>query len=147
MSKIQNFFLAADHAGFYLKEKLKKFFASQAINFTDLGTNSSKSVDYPDFAHALAKKISTTPNSTGVLICGSGIGVSIAANRHHGVRAARCCSELDATLARQHNNANVLALAGRQLTFFQAKKIVKKFLTIKFEEGRHKRRVEKIEIK
>jgi len=142
------FYLASDHAGFALKEKLKQVLIDYKIKFEDLGTNSlEKSVDYPDFAHKLAKKISENlTQNRGIGICGTGIGISIALNRHRKIRAARCLSVEDAELTRKHNNANVLVLAGRKTTPKLARQILRKFLEIKFEGGRHKKRVSKIEI-
>ena len=140
------FFLANDHAGFRLKENLKKILAEGGIKFVDLGTNSEESVDYPDFGHALAKKVSENLENRGVGICGSGHGIAMALNRHSKIRAARCLSTEDAEWARRHNDANVLVLAGRQTSATEAEKILAKFLETEFEGGRHEARVEKIEI-
>ncbi len=140
------FFLANDHAGFQLKESLKKNLAERDIEFVDLGTNSEESVDYPDFGHLLAKKILENPTNRGIGVCGSGHGLSMALNRHAGIRAARCVSAEDAELARRHNDANILVLAGRQTSTAEAEKIITKFLETKFEGGRHEKRIEKIEI-
>ncbi|MCF7836521.1 ribose 5-phosphate isomerase B [Candidatus Gracilibacteria bacterium] len=139
-------FLASDHAGFPLKESLKKVLTEREITFEDLGTNSEESVDYPDFGHALAEKVLENADNKGVGICGTGLGISMTLNRHAGIRAARCVSIEDAELSRQHNNANVLVLAGRQLDAKLAAEILTKFLATEFEGGRHKKRVEKIDI-
>jgi ribose 5-phosphate isomerase B len=139
-------YLSSDHAGFPLKESLKKFLTEREIAFEDLGTNSEESVDYPDFGHALAEKVLGNAENQGVGICGTGLGISMALNRHADIRAARCMSEEDAQLARQHNNANVLVLAGRQTSAEDAAKILEKFLATDFEDGRHAERVKKIDI-
>ena len=139
-------FLASDHAGFRLKESLKKILAERGIEFVDLGTNSEESVDYPDFGHKLAEKVLENSENCGIGVCGSGHGIAMAANRHAGIRAARCVNEEDAELARRHNDANILVLAGRQTEATEAKKIFEKFLETEFEGGRHKERIRKIEI-
>lgn len=137
-------YLAADHAGFELKKQLKNWLDKQKIKFQDLGPLSEVAVDYPDYAHKLASLV-VQKRAQGILICGTGLGMSIAANRWRGIRAARCGSELDAKLAREHNNANVLTLGARQISVAKAQKILQKFLTTKFAGGRHQRRVRKIE--
>lgn len=138
-------FIASDHAGFELKSDIKDHFETQNIEFIDLGANSQDSVDYPDFAKKMAKKILSTKNSTGILICGSGIGISIAANRFKGIRAALCRTAEDAELSRLHNDANILALGGRVTQKEQAFEITNKFLNTTFERGRHMNRVNKID--
>ena len=110
--KIKRVFLASDHAGFVLKQKISEFLTNKGINTLDLGTKNSSSVDYPDFAHLLAKKIKTK-NNIGILVCGSGIGMSMAANRHKNIRAALCNNIKSAKLSRMHNNANVIAIGSR----------------------------------
>lgn len=139
-------YLASDHAGFELKEKLKSYLTGENEEFADLGCDSTESCDYPDYAHSLAEKITAEPGARGVAICGNGIGISMALNRHVGIRAARAVSVEDAEMTRRHNDANVLVLGGRTLTSDLAKKIVEKFLITKFEGGRHESRVKKIEI-
>jgi len=136
--------IAADHAGFPLKEELARELKARGFNVLDLGTHSSDSVDYPDFADKLAEAIEDGRAKRGVLICGSGIGVSIAANRHRGVRAALCHDETTARLAREHNDANVLALGGRLTSPKIAKKCLETFLATPFGGGRHERRVAKL---
>ena len=134
--------IASDHAGFELKEFIKQSFKD--VQFIDVGTNSKDSCDYPDFGFAAAKKIASGEVETGIVICGSGIGISIAANREPKVRCALCVSEEMAKLARQHNDANVLALGARLVTKSEAIIIVEAFLDTPFEGGRHEKRVEKL---
>ena len=142
--KIKRVFLASDHAGFVLKQKISKFLTSKEIKILDLGTKNSSSVDYPDFAHLLAKKMKAKDNNIGILVCGSGIGMSMAANRHKNIRAALCNNIKSAKLSRMHNNANVLALGSRLTKKEVALKCVNIFLKTPFEGGRHLRRVKKI---
>ncbi len=134
--------IACDHGGYELKEAIKARFKD--FDWLDLGTNSADSVDYPDYGQALARKIESGEVSRGILICGSGIGISIAANRFPAVRAALCTSVKMATLAREHNNANVLALGARITDEPLALEMVKTFFSTEFEGGRHQRRVEKL---
>ena len=136
--------IGCDHAGFELKEKLKKRFEQQGSRVEDFGTHSKDSVDYPDFAHPLAQSIEDHRNDMGILICGSANGVAMAANRHKGVRASICWNEEVAALARKHNNANVLCLPSRFLDEVKAEAIAETFFATPFEGGRHSRRVEKI---
>jgi len=138
--------IAADHGGYELKEMLKADLEGLGFDVLDLGTNSNDSVDYPDFGHALGQAIEDNKARYGVAICGSGIGISIAANRHANVRAALCHDGLTAKLARQHNNANVLALGARIIGIETARDAVSAFFTTYFEGGRHERRVDKIEL-
>lgn len=138
-------YIASDHAGFELKNKLCAFFTASNLKYDDLGTQSNESCDYTDFAHKLALKIDD--ESFGILICGSGIGMSVVANRHSGIRCALCSESLSAKLARKHNNANVLALGGRLIGTDLALEIVREFINTEFEGGRHLRRIEKIEVK
>lgn len=137
--------LAADHAGFEEKEKIKKTLADLGIEFRDFGTDSADSVDYPDYARKVAQAVSSGEFEQGLLVCGSGTGMAIAANKVRGVRAAVAWNEEIARLARQHNNANVLALAARYVPDEEQKKIVEAFFSTDFDGGRHERRVEKIE--
>jgi ribose 5-phosphate isomerase B len=139
-------YLASDHAGYELKEKLKQYLSEEKIAFEDLGTNSTDSVDYSDFGHTLAKKVLENSDSRGVGICGTGLGISMALNRHDGIRAARSMSVEDAHLARQHNGSNVLVLAGRQTDSETAKKMLAEFLKTPFEGGRHGNRIRKIDL-
>lgn len=137
--------IASDHAGYKMKEMLKKFLEEEGYEFLDLGTNSERSVDYPDYAQKLCKKILKGKADFGILVCGSGIGMSIAANRFKGIRAALCHNSEIAKLARLHNNANILCLGERIIGEEVAKECVKTFLSTKFESGRHARRVCKID--
>ena len=136
--------IAADHAGFDLKSTLVDELRRIGANVIDLGTHSTDSVDYPDFADAVAKAIGAGQAVRGVLVCGTGIGISIAANRHKGVRAALCRDSTDARLAREHNDANVLVLGGRTTGVETARDCLKSFLSTPFAGGRHQRRVEKM---
>jgi ribose 5-phosphate isomerase B len=137
--------LGSDHAGFLLKEKLKSALDRLGVAWEDVGTHAEDSVDYPDFAHHVAEAVASGRFARGLVICGTGIGVSIAANRHRGVRAAKVCSEDEARLSREHNDANVLALGGRTIDPAVAERMLEIWLTTPFTGGRHARRVEKIE--
>ena len=134
--------IASDHAGFELKEKLKKYFVND-YQFHDFGTHSVDSVDYPDFAHNLSQKISDNKDSFGLLICGSGIGMSMVANRYSSVRAALCLNEKMAKLSREHNDANVLVLGSRLISCEEAIKCFIMFFKSKFEGNRHQARLDK----
>jgi ribose 5-phosphate isomerase B len=138
--------IAADHAGFEMKGKLEAELEKLGFKVKDFGTNSAESTDYADFAHPLAKDISQGKHKRGILLCGTGLGMSYVANRYKGVRAAVSWSPEVAALARQHNDANVLVLPARQVNEQQAVDILNKWLTTPFEGGRHVRRVEKIEM-
>ena len=137
--------IGADHAGFDYKELLKKHLQDQGWTVDDKGTYSTDSTDYPDYAHPVALAVEEGKVACGILICGSGIGVSITANRHKGVRAALCWENEIASLCRQHNNANVLCMPARFISEDEMKTITKTFLETAFEGGRHERRVEKME--
>jgi ribose 5-phosphate isomerase B len=137
--------IAADHAGFEMKEQLEARLKARGYEVKDLGTDSSASTDYADFAHPLADMVSRGDAKRGVLLCGTGLGMAYAANRHPHVRAAVVWSPEIAELARKHNDANVLVLPSRFLSPEDAEKILDVFLTTDFEGGRHVRRVEKIE--
>ncbi len=136
--------IGADHAGFELKQKVKQWLADQGIEFQDEGTVSNESVDYPDFARKVAEDVAEHRANLGVLVCGSGVGMAIAANKVPGVRAANVTTEYEAQMSREHNDANVLAIGARILDEETARKIVYKFLHTPFAGGRHRRRVEKI---
>jgi ribose 5-phosphate isomerase B len=136
--------IGSDHAGFELKEQIKKSLESEGYAITDFGTNSSDSVDYPLIAKALATSVATKNPNKGILICGTGIGMSIAANKVKGIIAANCFDAETARLARLHNNSNILTLGGRILNFDAAKEIVKIWLETDFEGGRHQRRIQEI---
>ena len=137
-------FISSDHAGFNLKESIKKKFKKEYI-FQDMGTNNSKiSVNYPDYAHKLCKKVSRNSKNIGILVCGSGMGMSMAANKHKNIRAAVCYSVKNTKLSRLHNNANVITLGSRLTKKNIAFKCVEAFVNTKFEGGRHSKRVRKI---
>lgn len=136
--------IANDHAGFDLKLKILKFFKNKKQIIIDLGCDSDLSVDYPDYAKKLVELVSSKENSYGILICGTGVGMSIAANRSSEIRAALCLNELMAEKARAHNNANVLVLGSKLTDEATALKIIAKFFSTEFEGGRHKLRVDKL---
>jgi ribose 5-phosphate isomerase B len=136
--------IGADHAGYELKEKIKEFLKSLGADFKDYGTSSTESTDYPDYAHAVAQAVSKGEADKGILVCGTGIGMAITANKHQGIRAANVESQEAARLSREHNDANIIALGARLTPTEKAKEIIKVFLTTKFEGGRHQRRVDKI---
>ncbi len=138
--------IGADHAGFELKERLVAELKTLGFTPEDVGTHSSASVDYPDQAHVVADQVSRGQATRGILLCGTGLGMAYAANRHHGVRAAVAWAPEIAKLARQHNDANVLVLPARFLSEADGIEILKAWLTTPFEGGRHQRRVEKIEV-
>lgn len=137
--------LGSDHAGFALKQALKQALTQWGIAFEDLGTLSEASVDYPDFAHAVASAVAAGRFRLGVLVCGTGLGVAMTANRHAGVRAAPCTDAYAARMARQHNDANVLCIGARIVGPGLAEDILKSFLYASFEGGRHAKRVAKID--
>jgi ribose 5-phosphate isomerase B len=136
--------LAADHAGFQLKEKIRQHLAGQGIAVDDLGTHSPESVDYPDYARAVGQAVAGQRADCGILVCGSGIGMAIAANKMRGIRAANVRSEAEAQLSREHNNANVLTVGGRLLDESSALAIVDRWLSTAFSGGHHQRRLDKI---
>jgi ribose 5-phosphate isomerase B len=137
--------IASDHAGFELKQQVERILRDRGFDVEDLGPRTSDSVDYADYAHPLAERVASGEAEQGILMCGTGLGMSYAANRHPGVRAAVSWAPEIAALARQHNDANVLVLPARFVSTEQAEQIVDSFLSAKFEGGRHARRVEKIE--
>lgn len=139
-----NIALGADHAGFELKEIIKKYLLHRGVDLDDRGTNSPDAVDYPDFARLVGEQVASGKADLGILVCGAGIGMSIAANKVPGIRAANVHSEVEAQLSREHNNANVLALGGRLLDPELALKIVDRWLNTEFAGGRHQRRVDKV---
>lgn len=137
-------YLGSDHGGFDLKEALEVYLIEQGHDVFDQGTHSLDSVDYPDYAKAVGEAVLENEGSLGIVICGTGIGISIAANKIKGIRAALCSEEFSARMARRHNDANVLALGGRTTGVELAKSIVDAFLNNEFEGDRHARRVQKI---
>ena len=136
--------LASDHAGFKLKEEIKKFLIKKRKKVLDLGTKNTISVDYPDYAHLLSKKMINDKNQFGILVCGSGTGMSMAANKHKNIRAALCYDVKSTILSRLHNNANVMTLGARLIKKNVALKCVSIFLGTNFDGGRHLRRIKKI---
>ncbi len=141
---MKKIYISSDHAGYNLKEQIKKNFKKK-YDFQDLGTdNSKKSVNYPYYAHKLCKKVSKNSKNMGILVCGSGMGMSMAANRHRNIRAAVCYSLKNTKLSRLHNNANIITLGSRLIKKNTAFKCIKAFINTKFEGGRHKKRVKKI---
>ena len=143
-AKPEKVILASDHAGFKLKEEIKKFLIKKRNKVLDLGTKNTSSVDYPDYAHLLSKKMKKSKNQFGILVCGSGIGMSMAANKHKNIRAALCYSIKNTKLSRLHNNANIITLGERLINKKKAFNLVKIFFNTKFEGGRHLRRIKKI---
>ena len=136
--------VGADHGGYEMKQELTLQLRDMGFAVLDFGTDSADSVDYPDFAELVVKAIEGGEANRGILVCGSGIGMSIAANRHKGIRAALCVDKVSAELARQHNDANILVLGERLTEISIAKQCVKKFFSTEFEGGRHERRVKKL---
>ncbi len=138
-------FIGSDHGGIELKAALVEELDAARIGFTDMGVHSGEAADYPDIAQALCARVLEENESLGVLICGTGIGISIAANKVPGIRAALCSEEYSASMSRRHNDANVLCLGGRVTGPELAKSILRAFLASSFEGGRHQRRVDKLE--
>lgn len=136
--------IGADHAGFEYKQQLSDRLKEQGHQVTDYGTHSADSVDYPDFAHPVAVDVSDNKADLGVLVCGSANGVAMTANKHAKIRAAICWNEELATLSRSHNNANILCIPARFVSYQTAEGIMDKFIETSFEGGRHERRVNKI---
>lgn len=139
--------MASDHAGFELKAALKEYLSAKGYEVLDYGTDSGESVDYPDFAHPLANSVEQGSVSFGIAICGTGNGICMTANKHQGVRGALCWMPEIAALAKQHNNANVLAMPARFISVEQAKEILDVYMNASFEGGRHQRRIDKIAVK
>ena len=136
--------IGSDHAGFQLKQHLIEWLSTQGYQLIDKGCYSEESIDYPDFGHPVADYVEQNENVLGIVICGSGNGINMTANKHSGIRSALCWMPEIAALARQHNNANILALPARYLSFEEAEKIVEAFLSNVFEGGRHQNRINKI---
>jgi ribose 5-phosphate isomerase B len=137
-------YIASDHGGFSLKQTLKDCLDTQGIEYSDLGVESRDSVDYPDYAALVAEKVTQAPENQGILVCGTGIGMSIAANKFPGVRAALVHDEFTARMAREHNDANILVLGGRVLDPDLACKMVQIWISSSYEGGRHQNRLDKI---
>jgi len=141
---LKKIFISSDHAGYKLKELIKKYLTKKKIKFNDIGPFNDDQVDYPDFAHKVAKKVKTHKNHVGILICGSGMGMNIVANRHKNIRAAQCFNLKSTKLSRLHNDANVITIGSRLLSKKNALNCVSIFLNTKFEGGRHTKRIKKI---
>jgi len=142
----KNLYIGSDHAGYDLKENLKKHLTAKGVKFVDLGTFSGDAVDYPDIAREVCEKVIEEKDSLGILICGTGIGMMMSANKYKGIRAAVCTHEMMAKMARAHNNANVLCLGSRVIGAELAKHILDVFLATEYEgEERHERRIKKME--
>lgn len=138
--------IGSDHAGFELKEKIRKFLEGKGVEVIDKGTYSADRADYPDFGHAVAEAVLDKSVDLGILMCGSGNGIAMSANKHAGIRAALCWNEEITSLARQHNDANILVLPARYITMETASACCELFLNTAFEGGRHQDRVKKINI-
>jgi ribose 5-phosphate isomerase B len=136
--------IGSDHAGYSLKEELKKVLEKEGFEVIDMGTEGEESVDYPDYAREVAQLISKGKVKKGLLICGTGLGMAIVANKHRGVRATPCADILSARLAREHNDSNVLCLGSRLIASYHAQEILKTWLYTSFSGGRHERRINKI---
>ena len=136
--------IGCDHGGYELKEAIKKYFDEQGIVYCDFGTNSTKAVDYPDYAALVANAVASEECEKGILCCGTGVGISIAANQVKGIRAACCSDCFSAKLTRQHNDANVLCMGGRVVGICLALMMVDLFLNTEFEGGRHQKRLDKL---
>ena len=141
---MKKIFISSDHAGFNLKELIKLYLIKRKLNFQDLGPMDNSKVDYPDFAHKVAKKVKINKSHIGILICGSGTGMNIAANKHKNIRAAQCFNLKSTKLSRLHNDANIITLGSRLISKKNALKFISIFLNTKFEGGRHIKRVKKI---
>jgi len=136
--------IASDHAGYELKEAIKDYLINKSIPIIDIGPFSEISVDYPDYAKKVSKRLLLKKSDVGILVCGSGTGMAIAANRFKGIRAAQCYSLSSTILSREHNNSNIICLGSRMLKYKDAFKYVTYFLSTKFKGGRHQKRIEKI---
>ena len=141
---MRKIFISSDHAGFKLKETIKDYLKNKKVKIEDLGPKDDSSVDYPDYAHKVARKVKSRKSNVGILVCGSGTGMNIAANKHKNIRAAQCFNLKSTKLSRLHNDANIITLGSRLITKKNALKFISVFLNTKFESGRHLRRVKKI---
>jgi len=141
---LKKIFISSDHAGYKLKEDIKLFLKKKKYRFIDLGPNNDDRVDYPDYAHLVAKKVKINKTNRGILVCGSGMGMNIVANRHKNIRAAQCYNEKSTKLSRLHNDANIITLGSRLLSKKNALNCISVFLKTKFEGGRHSKRIKKI---
>ena len=141
---LKKIFISSDHAGYKLKETIKSYLSKKKLSFQDMGPYNSDRVDYPDYAHKVAKKVKINKNNIGILVCGSGMGMNIVANRHKNIRAAQCFNLKSTKLSRLHNDANIITLGSRVLTKKNALSFISIFLNTKFEGGRHSKRIKKI---
>ena len=141
---MKKIFISSDHAGYKLKEEIKLYLSKKGISYEDMGPYNIDRVDYPDYAHKVAKKVKTKKNNVGILVCGSGMGMNIAANRHKNIRAAQCFNLKSTKLSRLHNDANIITLGSRLLKKKIVMQLINVFLITKFEGGRHKKRISKI---
>ena len=141
---MKKIFISSDHAGFKLKETIKDYLTNKKLKFVDLGPEDDNKVDYPDYAHKVARRVKLSENNIGILVCGSGTGMNIAANKHKNIRAAQCFNLKSTKLSRLHNDANIITLGSRLITKKNALKFVSVFLNTKFDGGRHLKRVKKI---
>ena len=141
---MKKIFISSDHAGYKLKEEIKSYLLKKKISFLDIGPHNDNRVDYPDFAHKVARRVKANKNNIGILVCGSGMGMNIAANRHKNIRAAQCFNLKSTKLSRLHNDANIITLGSRLLNKRLALTCVIAFLNTKFEGGRHLKRIKKI---
>ena len=136
--------IASDHAGYNLKESIKTFLISKSVSIIDLGPNKNSSVDYPDYAKKVSKRVNSKKSDLGILVCGSGTGMAISANKTKGIRAAVCYNLKSTRLSRQHNDANIIALGSRLTKKNLSLKLISTFIKTKFEGGRHQKRIKKI---
>ena len=141
---MKKIFISSDHAGFKLKEAIKSYLSNKKLSFTDMGPFKESRVDYPDFAHKVANRVKLNKNNVGILVCGSGMGMNIVANKHKNIRAAQCFNLKSTKLSRLHNDANIITLGSRVLSKKNALNYVGIFLNTKFEGGRHFKRIRKI---
>ena len=141
---MKKIYISSDHAGYKLKEDIKSHLSKKKLSFQDMGPYNDDRVDYPDFAHKVAKKVKINKNNVGILVCGSGMGMNIVANRHKNIRAAQCFNLKSTKLSRLHNDANIITLGSRLLNKKLALTCVITFLNTKFEGGRHLKRIKKI---
>ena len=141
---MRKIFISSDHAGYKLKEEIKSYLSKKKFLFQDMGPYSNARVDYSDYAHKVAKRVKTNKKNVGILVCGSGIGMNVAANRHKNIRAAQCFNLKSTKLSRLHNDANIITLGSRLLSKKLALNCISAFLNTKFEGGRHLKRIKKI---
>ncbi|MDC0043899.1 ribose 5-phosphate isomerase B [Candidatus Pelagibacter sp.] len=141
---MKKIFIASDHAGYNLKESIKYYFDKKKILYFDFGPFKNERCDYPDFAHKVSRKVSSNDKFMGILVCGSGLGMNMAANKHKKIRAAQCLNVKSAKLSRLHNDANIITLGSRLLKKKNALNCIRVFINTKFEGGRHRKRIKKI---